>query len=178
MKKVNSKKSKIINNNKANYNENLVKTLKILGILILLFAIIYVGTAIVRGEIKLSKDDETSQEVSIQNEEILAGSTFNRKEKEYIVLYYNFKNDNSVIYDSIYESYKNSQKELPKLYKVDLSKGFNKAYISDKDHINTKPTKIEELELKNPTLIRIKDKKIIKFITSRNEIQNYINNMI
>lgn len=177
MSKSKTKKSNVIKRNKAYYNENLVKGVKIFGILILIFAIIYIGTAIATGEIKLNKDETKEEQTIIQDEEILAGSTFNINKNEYMVLYYDFTNNNSGIYDMLYSNYTSSQKDLPKMYKVDLSKGFNKGYLSD-GKLNQNPSNINELKVKDPTLIRIKDKKVVKFISSKDEIKKYINGLI
>lgn len=172
------KRNRVIKKNKANYDESLVKAVKILGILILLFVIIYIGTAIVTGDIKLKKEEEAKEEVSIQNEEILAGSTFKMKEKDYIVFYYDYTSVSAGIYDALYSDYNESEKNVPKMYKVDLSKGFNKAYVSSEEKLNTKPSNVDELQVKNPTLIRIKNNKVVKFITSRDDIKKYINDLI
>lgn len=172
------KKNRVIRKNKANYDVNLIKIFKILGILLVLFAIIYIGTAIVTGEIKLKKDEEIEDAVSIQNEEILAGSTFKMQDKDYIVLYYDYTSVSAGIYDSLYSDYTSSQNDVPKMYKVDLSKGFNKGYVSEKEKINVKPFNVEELQLKNPTLIRLKNNKVVKFITSKDEIKKYINDLM
>lgn len=177
MKTVKTKKSKVIERNKANYNENLITGVKIFGILILILGIIYIGTAIATGEIKFNDEEET-EEVTIQNEEILAGSTFKMQEKDYIVLYYDYTMASAGVYDMLYSNYASSQNDLPKMYKVDLSKGFNKGYLTDQDKLNKKPTSADELELKNPTLIRIKNHKVVKFITSKDEIKKYIEDLI
>lgn len=171
-------KNKIIKKNKASYDDNLVNAIKILGILLLLFGIIYVGTAIVTGEIKLKEDKETKEEVTIQNEEILAGSTFNMHDDDYMVLYYDYTDVDASVYDELYNNYSATENEVPKMYKVDLSKGFNKGYVSEKKSINKSPSSVDNLELKNPTLIRITNHKVVKLITSDNEIREYINKLI
>lgn len=171
----NNKKSSVIERNKTDYNDNLFKILKILGIVLIMFIIIYIGTAIVTGEIKLKKDKEEEKEVTIQTEEILAGSTFNITDKEYMVLYYDFEAADSGIYGMLYSNYGSSNSNV-KMYKVDLSKGFNKSYVTD-GKVNTNPSNIDELKVKKPTLIRIKNKKVTKFITSKEEIKKYINSL-
>lgn len=178
MKKVKTKNSRVIERNKADYNENLVKGIKIFGILILILVIIYIGTAIVNGEIKFKNESEAEEDVLIQNEEILAGSTFMMSEKDYIVLYYDYTKVNAGVYDMLYSNYNSSQNALPKMYKVDLSKGFNKSYLSNKDELNENPNNASELELKNPTLIRIKNNKVVKFVDSEDEIKKYIEALI
>lgn len=172
MAKKTLKKRDVINRNKSEYDDNLTKIIIILGIVLAMFVTIYIGTALVRGEWK-SKDEEEKKEVTIQTEEILAGSTFKITDKEYIVLYYSFKGNDAGLFDMLYSGYSTSSSV--KIYKVNLDSGFNKKYVSDKN-VNSKPSKISDLKVKDPTLIRIKDKKVVKFISSKSEIQKYLNN--
>ena len=174
-KNKNNKKSSVIERNKTDYHDNLFKILKILGIVLIMFIIIYIGTAIVTGEIKLTKEKEEEKEVTIQTEKILAGSTFNITDKEYMVLYYDFNAGDSGIYGMLFNTYKSNGSSV-KMYRVDLSSGFNKKYITN-GKVNTSPSNIDELKVKNPALIRIKNKKVTKFIISKEEIKNYINNL-
>ena len=171
-----TKKSNVIERNKAQYSDSLKNIIKILGIVLVMFIIIYIGTAIARGELKLKKEEKKKEEVIIQTEEILAGSTFNIKDKEYMVLYYDFYAKTSGIYGTMYSTYKNSGKDI-KMYRVDLSKGFNKSYVTN-SKVNSDPTSADNLKVKNPTLIRIKNKKAIKVISSKEEIKKYINSLL
>lgn len=166
------KKKNKISSTKANYNEDLVRIIKIGAIVIVSFAIIYLVTAIVTGEIKLGKKKETA-EVEIQNEKRLAGETFEIKDTEYMVLYYDFDHMDSALYEMIYSNYKSLSKN-EKLYIVDLASGFNKKYVvSDNNVTNPNVTNISELKVKSPTLIRIKDKKVIKYLETKDSIKTY-----
>ena len=173
VKKIN-KKSDVIDRNKAQYSESLTKTIKILCILIVMFGIIYIGTAFVRGELK-SKDSSKSGETTIQYEEILAGSTFKMSDSEYIVLYYDFESNDAGLYDMMYSSYSQKGSSV-KMYKVNLASGFNKSYVTTGE-VKTNPSSSDDLKLKDPTLIRIKNKKVIKFISTKDAIKKYINSL-
>ena len=60
-------------------------------------------------------------------------------------------------------------------YTVDLSRKFNSAYIkTDEESVNKNPTKATDLKLTNPTLIKIKDKKVIDYIEGYDQIKNYM----
>ena len=176
MAKGNNKKSSVIERNKAQYSDSLKNIIKILGIVLVMFIIIYIGTAIARGELKLKKEEKKSEEVTIQTEEILAGSTFNITNNEYMVLYYDFSLKNAGVYGTIFSSYKNSGNSV-KMYRVDLSKGFNKSYVTD-GKVNSNPTSADNLKVKTPTLIRIKNKKVTKVISTKEGIKTYINSLL
>lgn len=174
MVKKKSKKSEVINRNKAQYSDSLTKTIKILCILVIMFVIIYIGTAFVRGELK-AKDSSKNNDVTIQYDEILAGSTFKMSDSEYMVLYYDYEAKDAGLYGILYDSY--SQKgSAVKMYKVNLASGFNKSYVTE-GKVKTNPTSSDDLKLKSPTLIRIKNKKVIKFISSKDDIKKYVNSL-
>ena len=58
------------------------------------------------------------------------------------------------------------------LYSVDLSDGMNKKYKTDGD-VDT--SSIENLKVKNPTLVHFKNKEVVDTITDENEIEDYLN---
>jgi len=90
---------------------------------------------------------------TIQYEEILAGEVLN-KSGDYYVLFYDFLSDNKDYYDAIIE------KANKKIYKVDMSKKFNKSFVSDVSNFKS----LEELKVSGTTLIKIENKKIILFV--------------
>lgn len=103
----------------------------------------------------------SSKEVVIQYNEILAGSTFNMKDSEYYVLFYNFDGEYASYYDLIVSS---SDK---KIYKVNLSNGFNKPYVSE--NTNKKVSKASDLKVKDCTLIKIKNGKNVLYFEGQYE---------
>ena len=125
---------------------------------------IFVG-GVVTGNIKLKKDKK--EEVSIQYTEILAEMSFKQKEDEYFVIYYEFGSNDAVLLESL----SSTLSSTAKVYKVDLKKNFNKNYISDGD-VKT-PASIDDLKVKNPTLLRVKNKKVTNFVTGTNNIKSY-----
>lgn len=107
-------------------------------------------------------------EESISYEQITAGSTFNMSDEEYIVLFYSREN-NADITSNI-----SNYKSLNKIgvYYVDLDDAINNSVISSQSNKNA--TKASELKVTNPTIIRIKDGKIIDYIEGQDNVVNYI----
>ena len=60
---------------------------------------------------------------------------------------------------------------------MDLDKKFNTNYISDGEDIDRTPKNIDELKVENPTLIRIKNGKVTKFVTGIEDIKDYSQNL-
>ena len=88
------KNKKVIGNTPAHYNEEVVRMVKI-GIAVLVcFVIIYFAT----GLINKYRSNKTELETEIQNVEILMGETFEKKDNDYIIVYYDFDDKIMQIY--------------------------------------------------------------------------------
>lgn len=156
-------KGKIKQRNKysseATMGENYIKILIVLAIIFLIF---YLITYFVT-----KKKTESNVETTIQYKEIIVGNILNINQDEYYVLV-EFENDK---YNSLYETYLTnySQKENSKAYYiVDMSKGFNKNYVSEENNLNT--NNVSEIKFSQTTLLKIKSGSIIEKFTSKEEI--------
>lgn len=165
----NKKSKKVIDRNFRGEDKEVSRAIKIVVGVVLTFALIYLLAALFTGEINLKKEKES--EPTIQYVEILAERTFKQKDSDYFVLYYDFEDEATVgLFDTVFESLK----ETASAYKVDLSKKFNANYlVEDSKNVDTTPENLEELKVKNPTLIRIKDGKVDKFVNGVENIKNY-----
>ena len=134
-------------------SDEMMRMLKMLGIVVLILGVFYLWFAIISGEISFGSK---KKEVNIQNVEILAGSTFNRGDAEstYYVLMYDFNDkDNANKYNNIYSIYY-ANGGTEKIYVVDLSKKFNSGYLTD-NNSKVNVTSIENLKVVNGTLIKV-----------------------
>ena len=105
--------------------------------------------------------------VGIDTKLLMCGTLFDKSDKEYLVLAYNIKNKDDVVYSAMFESYKG---ELP-LYYLDLESGFNKHCVGDKTNLVNDSTKIM---FNKQTLLHIKDGKIVKSYVEKDQINNYL----
>ncbi|MDD3821901.1 MAG: hypothetical protein ACOXZW_01165 [Bacilli bacterium] len=138
-------------------NIEVTSTIKTLAFILIFFILMYLITALITGEIKLNKKDKTGNDnTAIQYQEILAGEIFNKLEPQYYVIIYDFNNHDSSIIKSLIDQYfANETATLTKLYEVNLGNHFNKTIKSDVSKINT--SNIKELQVKDVTLIKVKD---------------------
>lgn len=143
------------------------KFIKITISVLLFFIVVYLIAGLLTGEIKLKED--AKEEVKIQYSEILAESTFKQKKNEYYVLYYGFDDNKAMLIEAIASDLSSDAT----VYKVDLSKGFNKNYIAKDGKVKTNPKNINELKVTNPTLIKIKNNKIVNFQKGIDKIKEY-----
>ena len=169
-KKVTSKNKNVnkkIDAIQPNTSKELLKLFRVLFAVIVVLSLFYLLTVFIVG-----KDDKDEvAETAIQYEEILAGSSFSMKNNEYVVVYYDFSNTELAEITSSVYSYSYTGKY--RLYTVDMSSGFNKAYSSE-EKSNKSPEKAEDLLINGPTLIRFADGKVQEYIEGKEDIITYL----
>lgn len=144
--------------------------IKIAAVVLVIFGIMYLLTVLILKKSSLDYIKKDSEKTSIQYSEILAGTSFSKKDSEYLVLYYDKSSNDASIYEGLYSDYKAKDEHLP-IYYVDLSKALNKQAVSDES--NKDATSNEELKVKNGTLIRFVDKKIEEYFEGEEEVKGY-----
>ncbi len=107
-------------------------------------------------------DEETTEEESIDYTSINVGNIFNRPYDEYYVFAY----DPDSLEASLYASYL-TMADVEKIYFLDLSNEINKRYIGTGNELATTPS---EISLEEPTLIKIKNGKIVKYLVTIEDI--------
>ena len=154
-----NKKNKKINTQKyVSEDENQVRNLIIITLIIVLLAI---GLYFLTG--KIGKKENNTSNVEFDYSTITVGTMFNRPYDKYYVFLYDAEDDNANQYISLISSYE-SKDESIKIYTVDLSKNLDSKYLSDKS--NTNPTNPSEVKIKDSALILIKNGKVSKYYES------------
>lgn len=168
------KKDKNIVYGKANYNQDIVKMVKIFIVVVVILAIIYFLTAWLTGEIKFGKDEQTKKEVAIQYEEIIAGQIMNRNDENYYVMLFDFTDENAGTLISLKDNYTSVEEALP-VYIVDLEKGFNDCLeLGENETIIDNPTSINELKVNDTTILKIENGKVTNRVTTYDKVKEYI----
>lgn len=105
--------------------------------------------------------------------EILLGSTFNRNESEYIVVYFDKDNEeiNSTIGTAVLD-YVAKEDNLT-TYTVDMSNMYNKNYNTTED-TNKSPNNVDELRINGPTLIKISKGNVVEYIEGLEAVKDYL----
>ena len=144
------------------------KFIKLLIIILIILGIFYLLSIFI-----ISKDNNSNtykkNSAEIQNREILGGSSFNRTDDEYLVVFYNRSTNNTVM-DAIY-NYRNKDTHLP-VYEVDMGNGMNSKFNSNTSNKN--PSSIDELKIHGTTIIRFKDGKIKEYIEGDSNTVEYL----
>ena len=109
-----------------------------------------------------------SKDSKIDYEYINVGTVFNRSDKNYYVVFDDYSTN--ISYDLYIDTLLDNVK-IP-VYKVDMSKGENKKFASDKS--NKKATNPNELKINGLTLIKISNGKIKDYIEGSKNIEEYL----
>lgn len=136
----------------------------VIGAMIGLFYLLTVG--ILKKQSKASRVSNTS----IQYTEILAGESFTQNKKEYLVFFYNSKDESAEENHELISKYREKEDALT-LYTVDMNEGLNKNYRSEEDNYEAKDA--SELKISKTTVIHIKDGKVEEYITD--DIKGFLN---
>ena len=146
----------------------------ILGVVIVILVFYYGLALFVTKELDFSgskKGNDTTEEEntadSVSNA-ILAKNTFDQSEDIYYVYYYDFNDENEVIANSI-----NNLLDYT-IYRVDTSSGLNSNYV-DENTGNKKVSSIDDLKVKNPTIIKVDNDKVVSYYEGVDEISNFLN---
>ena len=134
----------------------IIKLIAITCFLVTFFCLIYVLAGMfLTKEINFGKDndEEVTEKETVENT-ILAAEIFKQKEEEYYVYFYDYEEKFSRETSAV-----NSISET-KVYKVNTKYGMNTKYVGDT--ANKKATSLENLKVKEHTLIKISGNKIIK----------------
>jgi len=170
-----TKKQKLNYSNKIyDHNTEAWRIIKILLGIILFLVFFYLLAMIMTGEIKFGKKEKIEEETVIQYDEILAGQSLNRMDEEYYVLYYDFSEKIASTYVTYRDTYTQALKGIP-MYMVDLENGFNTGYVLKEGEERVElPEEINQLKVLNPTILKIKDHKVIERTEGKEAVKNLL----
>jgi len=163
-------KEEIVKKNEDPYKD-IYKLLKTFGIILGVILVIYFFIALViTKEIDwFSKDTETEEQKSTIQNTILAKNTFNQKEEEYFVYFYDYDEENETIASLI-----NSKLLGSTIYRVNTKDAFNTNYVTEEEVGNSSATTIEDLKVINPTLIKVSGDTIVEYYETKDNIISYL----
>lgn len=155
--------------NDDNPMNEVYKLLKVLGIILVVLVIVYLLVGIfVTKEISFGGNKNSSSEVMMDADYLLASETFRQKEDKYYVYFYDFSDKNNDVESAI-----TSKLSESRVYRVDIKSGFNSNFMSDTS--NVKAQKKEELKINGVTLIVIENGKNVNYIEGSDNIVTFIN---
>ncbi len=170
---VKSVKSKsIVDEKEFQLTPEMSKTLRTSIVVLLIFFAFYI-IATIKSDYVAPKKNNQNKEADIQYTEILAGTSFNRTEPEYIVVYYD-KSDSEDDETSELDEAVSRHHSPDSFYTCDLSIAFNKPYVTSEE-ANTNPENAEQLAINGPTIIKFTDGHVSEYIQGKDEVISYLN---
>ncbi len=167
-KKIKKEKQDMRAYNLSDSDKNIINVIIIALSVIIFIVLMFVFTKIKTGEWKLfTKENNIFYTAEAQTEKISCGSILNRTDEEYFVLAYQMKEDDASLYQSLISKYNDSTKKIT-LYQLDLSNSRNNICLADNLNITDD---ITTLKLVVPTLLKIKNGKIVSTITNYDQIK-------
>lgn len=135
----------------------------IILMLLLFFIILYLITGLfITKDIKwFDKKESTENENTSIDNKILASESLRQVEEDYYVYFYDTTNE-----DSSLSSVISSLNE--KVYRVDLSDGFNSNYVGESSGI---VSDINDLKVSSPTVIKVSSERIVEFYSGSEDIR-------
>lgn len=170
MKKIkNTSKNKSKVNYKTEEQQEMIRFLIIVVIIAACVAGVYFFTKTYVTKDDAKEEAEMTTPASVNYDVTIIGSLLNRPYDEYYAMIYDSTSVSANKYLGVYTSYAQMQNK-EKLYYVDLSNVLNAPYYTEGE-TNPKAKTIEDLKLGDFTLIKIKNKKIVKYLEDFDEIK-------
>lgn len=166
------RKNKKIDTTKSIFAKEETKIIKCLVIVLIIFGFMYLITMLILNHSQDSMYQKKKEKTFIQYDEILVGTTFQKKDNEYLVLFYNVDLDTKSTYGTMISDYEAKEEKIP-IYYVDLGNAMNKSCLSNEANENA--TNASELKINDTTLIKFSNHSIEEYIVGEEEISNYLN---
>ena len=118
-------------------------------------------------------DEPSESSGSSDYSEILFGTTFNRSESEYLVVFYDKSDEetSSSLSTSVLD-YVAKDDNLT-TYTVDMSNMYNRDYNTTEE-TNKAPSNVDELRINGPTIIKISKGNVVEYIEGLEAVKDYL----
>ncbi|MDD3341778.1 MAG: hypothetical protein PHN72_06305 [Bacilli bacterium] len=152
-------------------SDEITKLVEIILVILVIFATFYLITYWVDHSKKktTTNKNESTDNAVIQYDEILIGNILNQSPSTYYVLIMTKEDKTNKVFSTYTTNYSDKEGSL-RLYTANLDDAFNKTYKSDSSKLDTE--NIEEVKVKENTLIKVENNKIVESIEGTSNIQN------
>ena len=176
-----AKKKSNSNNKKNNINKGVVvdnfdydlrNKIIVVAVVIIFFTGFYFLAYYITNKNNPDKNNKDEVTDTFKYDNIVFGRSFDMKDEDYIVLYYDGNDEDvSSTYSSLMSTYKGKESHYP-IYYVNMGDGINKSRLSEVG--NASATNIDELTIAGPTLIHFSNGAIVEYIEGEEAITNYL----
>ena len=172
-KKTSNKKAKNVQTRKEVLNSNIYgseskKIVTCILVVLVIFALVYLLTNLILKKSVADYITKNNDKTTLQYDEILSGQSFDKKDSEYLVLFFN---EEDTIYQTLISNYQAKDEHLT-IYYVNLKNRMNKNCVSNES--NKDVTTSSELKINGPTLIKFTNNEISDYIEGEDSITEYL----
>ncbi len=140
--------------------------------ILMFFAAFYLLTIYITHKNSDTKENETTEESSFSYSEILFGRSLSMNKKEYMVIFYDSKNEEiASTCSELVSNYRSNH--TTSLYFVNMGISFNSQYTTEEE-TNKNPESIQDLRINGPTVIKVVDKKVVEYVEGLDDVTNYL----
>ena len=142
----------------------------LLGLVIILVGVYFFTRAFVTKDLTKQTSEVNYTEGQVNYNVAVVGTMLNRPADEYYVAAFSSSDNDMAYYNTLISKYTNKEKTLP-VYYLDTDNALNKDYVAKEEDASTAFTTLEELKLGKFTLLRVKNGKVTKYLTSEDKIK-------
>lgn len=166
------KKNKIVKYETEEQKEVKKFIFVLLGLILIVVGVYFFTRAFVTKDLFNEKSSEVTYTEGVINYDVaIVGNMLNRPYDEYYLIAFDSEDTKVNYYNTIVSNYFN-KKDSIKIYHIDLANELNKKYVATEDEAVTKKFEsIDKLKLGEVTLIKVKNGKVAKFLTSIEKIK-------
>lgn len=154
---------------KEKYETDDIKLVKKLIVILIIVVIVVTGFYFLTDRVVENKEKE-KETVEINYDNATVGTILNRPYDEYMVLLYDSEKSEAAYYSTLLSKFTSTSDK--KIYFVDLSLNSNSKYVKDESNKDFK--NINDIAFAGPTLLKIKNGKVISFLENKNEIKEVL----
>lgn len=148
----------------------IIITIVVIAVLGILYFVSFYGVE--NGKFGKKYVPSRTQEAVITYDRASIGTVFNRNDKEYYVAFDDLNDNSNKYFLNTISDYLRKEKKLP-IYLVDMTFTINKKYRSKDSNYTAQNS--NELSIKNPTLIKVKDGFNVLYLDDINKIKEELN---
>lgn len=142
----------------------------VIGLVVVIVGVYFFTRAFITKDLTKKETEDTKYtEGAINYDTAIVGNMLNRPYNEYYLIAFDSTGTKANYFNTLANLYTSNDKSL-KLYYIDLANELNQKYVAKENDASKKFETIENLKLGEITLIKVKNKKVTKFITNIEEI--------
>ena len=155
----------------TSFDVDVMRIVRVVSIIVVVFCLFYFLTVFITRRDESTSNEERETEISFTN--IMSGRSFSMPEEDYLVLFYEFENEDLVSsFSTAVTGYRSSEATHYPVYYANMSDAINKKYVSEVS--NTTPADAADLLINGPTLIHFHEGKVSEYIEGESSIIEYL----